>query len=286
MNSNQKLLKKNRIIIEPSKNFALKNLLEVFNFKDLIFLFIKRDFTVFYKQTILGPLWYVIQPLLNTIVFTIIFGNFAKIPTDGVAPFLFYLAGNVVWSYFSSCVNNTGNTFITNYQIFSKVYFPRIIIPLSNIIFSMLQFFTQFILFLLFLAYFKSKGADINLNLNILYVPLLLLHLAILSLGVGTLISALCSKYRDLSLAIGFGIQLWMFATPIIYPLSTIPEKYLFLISLNPVTSIVESFRFIFLGNNSISLEIILTSIVITLIIFILGILSFQKVEKNFIDTV
>ena len=286
MNSNQKLLKKNRIIIEPSKNFALKNLLEVFNFKDLIFLFIKRDFTVFYKQTILGPLWYVIQPLLNTIVFTIIFGNFAKIPTDGVAPFLFYLAGNVVWSYFSSCVNNTGNTFIKNYQIFSKVYFPRIIIPLSNIIFSMLQFFTQFILFLLFLAYFKSKGADINLNLNILYVPLLLLHLAILSLGVGTLISALCSKYRDLSLAIGFGIQLWMFATPIIYPLSTIPEKYLFLISLNPVTSIVESFRFIFLGNNSISLEIILTSIVITLIIFILGILSFQKVEKNFIDTV
>ncbi len=286
MNSIQKFLKKNQTIIEPNKNFALKNLLEVFNFKDLIFLFIKRDFTVFYKQTILGPLWYIIQPLLNTIVFTIIFGNFAKIPTDGVTPFLFYLAGNVVWSYFSSCVNNTGNTFITNYQIFSKVYFPRIVIPLSNIIFSMLQFFTQFILFLLFLAYFKSKGADINLTLNILYVPLLLLHLAVLSLGVGTLISALCSKYRDLSLAIGFGIQLWMFATPIIYPLSTVPEKYQFLISLNPVTSIVESFRFIFLGNNSISLEIILTSIVTTVIIFILGILSFQKVEKNFIDTV
>lgn len=286
MNSNQKFLKKNEIIIKPSKNFAFKNLLEIFNFKDLIFLFIKRDFTVFYKQTILGPLWYVIQPLANTIVFTIIFGNFAKIPTDGVAPFLFYLAGNVVWSYFSSCVNNTGNTFITNYQIFSKVYFPRIILPLSNIIFSMLQFFTQFILFLLFLVYFKSKGADINLNLNVLYVPLLLLHLAILSLGVGALISALCSKYRDLSLAIGFGIQLWMFATPIIYPLSTVPEKYQFLISLNPVTSIVESFRFIFLGNNSISLQIILTSIFITIIIFILGILSFQKVEKNFIDTV
>ena len=144
----------------------------------------------------------------------------------------------------------------------------------------------RLILFLLFLAYFKSKGADINLTLTILYVPLLLLHLAVLSLGVGTLISALCSKYRDLSLAIGFGIQLWMFATPIIYPLSTVPEKYQFLISLNPVTSIVESFRFIFLGNNSISLEIILTSIVTTVIIFILGILSFQKVEKNFIDTV
>lgn len=286
MNTTQKFIKKNQTIIEANKNFTLKNLLEVFNFKDLIFLFIKRDFKVFYKQTILGPLWYVIQPLLNTIVFTIIFGNFAKIPTDGVTPFLFYLAGNVVWSYFSSCVNNTGNTFVTNYQIFSKVYFPRIVIPLSNIIFSMLQFFTQFILFLLFLAYFKSKGADINLTLNILYVPLLLLHLAVLSLGVGMLISALCSKYRDLSLAIGFGIQLWMFATPIIYPLSIVPDKYQFLISLNPVTSIVESFRFIFLGNNAISLQIILTSILITAIIFILGILSFQKVEKNFIDTV
>lgn len=286
MNSIQKLLKKNQTIIEPNKNFAFKNLLEVINFKDLIFLFIKRDFTVFYKQTILGPLWYIIQPLLNTIVFTIIFGNFAKIPTDGVAPFLFYLAGNVVWSYFSTCVNNTGNTFTTNYQIFSKVYFPRIIIPLSNIIFSMLQFFIQFTLFLLFLAYFKIQGADINLNFNVLYVPLLLLHLAVLSLGVGTLISALCSKYRDLSLAIGFGIQLWMFATPIIYPLSTVPEKYQFLSSLNPVTSIVESFRFIFLGDNSISLEIILTSMITTIIILILGISSFQKVEKNFIDTV
>jgi len=286
MNSIQKSLKKKQTIIEPNKNFAFKNLLEVINFKDLIFLFIKRDFTVFYKQTILGPLWYIIQPLLNTIVFTIIFGSFAKIPTDGVAPFLFYLAGNVVWSYFSTCVNNTGNTFTTNYQIFSKVYFPRIIIPLSNIIFSMLQFFIQFTLFLLFLAFFKSQGADINLNFNVLYVPLLLLHLAVLSLGVGTLISALCSKYRDLSLAIGFGIQLWMFATPIIYPLSTVPEKYQFLSSLNPVTSIVESFRFIFLGDNSISLEIILISIFTTIIILILGISSFQKVEKNFIDTV
>ena len=164
MNSIQKLLKKKQTIIEPNKNFAFKNLLEVINFKDLIFLFIKRDFTVFYKQTILGPLWYIIQPLLNTIVFTIIFGNFAKIPTDGVAPFLFYLAGNVVWSYFSTCVNNTGNTFTSNYQIFSKVYFPRIIIPLSNIIFSMLQFFIQFTLFLLFLAFFKSQPDTIETN--------------------------------------------------------------------------------------------------------------------------
>ena len=273
-------------IIDTKKSFSFERIQELFKYKDLILLFIKRDFTTYYKQTILGPIWYILQPLLNTIVFTIVFGNFAKIPTDEIPPFLFYLAGSVVWSYFSTCVNSTGNTFKTNSQIFEKVYFPRIVMPISNIIFSMLQFGIQFLFFLCFLLYFYYSGVEIILDYKVFLIILLLFHLAILSLGVGALISSLCSKYKDLSLAIGFGIQLWMFATPIVYPLSVIPENFHFLISLNPVTSIVESFRHIFLGNSSISFEIYSTSIIVTLFIFLMGLFSFIKVEKNFIDTV
>tara|TARA_B100000287_G_C20616366_1_gene774184 strand:+ start:762 stop:1631 length:870 start_codon:yes stop_codon:yes gene_type:complete len=275
------------IVIKPQKNLLLlNNFKELIKYKDLIYLLIKRDFTTYYKQTILGPLWYILQPLLNTIVFTVIFGNFAKIPTDGIPPFLFYLAGSVVWSYFSTCVQLTGNIFVTNSSLFSKVYFPRMTIPFANIVFSLVQFLIQFTFFSAFLIYFSLNDFDFNLKPNILYTPLIIFHLAILCFGVGTLLSSLCSKYRDLSFVIGFGIQLWMFATPIVYPLSVVPEKYHLLMSLNPMTSIVECFRYIYLGTSSVDIKVISTSIIVTLLFLFFGTKLFQKVEKNFIDTV
>lgn len=274
-------------VITPNSSSKLRDISEIIKYKDLIALLIKRDFTTYYKQTILGPLWYIIQPLLNTLVFTVIFGNFAKIPTDGVPPFIFYLAGSVVWSYFSTCVTTTSNVFVTNASLFSKVYFPRLCIPIANIIFSLMQFLIQFTFFLAFLTYFIFSGSEIEINFKyIFFTPILIFYLAIISFAVGSFISALCSKYRDLSLAIGFGIQLWMFATPIVYPLSVVPENYQFLISLNPVTFIVESFRFLYLGSGTVNLEIFLSSLSSTIIILFLGLYFFKKVEKTFIDTV
>lgn len=274
-------------VITPNSSSNLRDISEIIKYKDLIALLIKRDFTTYYKQTILGPLWYIIQPLLNTLVFTVIFGNFAKIPTDGVPPFIFYLAGSVVWSYFSTCVTTTSNVFVTNASLFSKVYFPRLCVPIANVIFSLMQFLIQFTLFLAFLIYFIFSGSEIEINFKyIIFTPILIFYLAIISFAVGSFISALCSKYRDLSLAIGFGIQLWMFATPIVYPLSVVPENYQFLASLNPVTFIVESFRFLYLGSGTVNLEIFLLGLLSTIIILFLGLYFFKKVEKTFIDTV
>ena len=234
------------LIIKSKKKFLDFRLSEIYNYRDLIFLFVKRDFVTFYKQTILGPLWYIIQPLINTIVFTIIFGNLAKISTEGVPPFLFYFAGNVIWGYFAICLSTTSNTFVGNASIFGKVYFPRITVPISNVLIGLIQFFIQFSLFLCFLLYFYFKGVNIQLNFTLLLLPLLLLQVAFVGLGFGLLISSLTSKYRDLTFVMGFGVQLWMYATPIVYPLSIVPEKFRFLACLNPMASIVESFRYIF----------------------------------------
>lgn len=275
------------LIISSKKGWLDLNLKEVFQYIDLIFLFVKRDFVTFYKQTILGPLWYIIQPLAHTIVFTIIFGKVAKISTDGISPFLFYLSGTVVWSYFSSSVTLTADTFTKNADIFGKVYFPRLIIPISNVIVSLFQFGIQFSIFLFFLIYYNFQGEILNTNFtNLLFLPLVLLQLVILSLGVGILLSALTAKYRDLTFALSFGLQLWMFATPIVYPLSIVPEKYKIISALNPVTSIVEIFRGTFLGVNSIETSHIFISLAVTLIIFFSGLLLFSKIEQNFMDTV
>ena len=275
------------LIISSKKGWLDLNLKEVFQYIDLIFLFVKRDFVTFYKQTILGPLWYIIQPLANTLVFTIIFGKVAKISTDGISPFLFYLSGTVVWSYFASCVTLTADTFTKNSDIFGKVYFPRIIVPISNVIVSLLQFAIQFSIFLSFLIYYNFQGEILNFNfMNILFLPLVLLQLIILSLGVGILLSALTAKYRDLTFALSFGLQLWMFATPIVYPLSIVPEKYKIISALNPATSIVELFRGAFLGVSSIEFSHILISLAVTIFIFICGLLLFTKIEQNFMDTV
>lgn len=273
-------------VIKPKSKWFDINLGELYRYRDLIYLFVKRDFVTYYKQTILGPLWYIIQPLVNTIVFTIIFGNIAKISTDGLPPFLFYMAGTVAWSYFATCLNATSNTFVTNVEIFEKVYFPRLVMPIAAVIISLLQFFIQFIFFLLFLFYFIINGVHIEFNLLFLLTPFLLIQMAVLSLGVGILISSLTAKYRDLTFAMTFGVQLWMYATPIVYPLSIVPEKYRILCVLNPMTSIVESFRAMYLGVSSIQLIHIVISIIITILFFLIGIILFNRIEKNFVDTV
>jgi lipopolysaccharide transport system permease protein len=231
-------------------------------------------------------LWYIIQPLFNTLVFTLIFGKVAKIPTDGLPPFLFYLSGTVVWSYFSHCLNETSNTCTTNAEVFGKVYFPRIAVPISVALTAVFQFLIQFAIFLGFLSYFWYKGSNINPTIYIITLPLIVLHMAILSIGFGMMISALTAKYRDLAFAMSFMIQLWMYLTPIVYPLSQVPEKYRLFILINPMTAVVESFRGAFLGVNSITPQELLFSIFLSILFFISGIVIFSRVERTFMDTV
>jgi len=274
------------LYIKPKSGWFNIEIGEIFRYKDLILLFVKRDFVTFYKQTILGPLWYIIQPLFNTLVFTFIFGKVAKIPTDGLPPFLFYLSGTVVWSYFSHCLNETSNTFTTNAEVFGKVYFPRIAVPISVALTAVFQFLIQFAIFLGFLSYFWYKGSNINPTIYIITLPLIVLHMAILSIGFGMMISALTAKYRDLAFAMSFMIQLWMYLTPIVYPLSQVPEKYRLFILINPMTAVIESFRGAFLGVNSITPQELLFSIFLSILFFISGIVIFSRVERTFMDTV
>ena len=273
-------------IIKPSRGIININFYELFKYKDLVILFVKRDFVTFYKQTILGPIWYILQPLLNTIVFTIIFGRLAQIPTDNLPPFLFYMAGNIIWGYFAFCMNTTSSTFVKNSDIFGKVYFPRITVPISNVIIGLFQFILQLIFFLCFYFYFIYNGLSVKISYTILFLPFILIHTAVIALGFGLLLSSLTSKYRDLTFVLGFGIQLWMFATPVVYPLSIIPEQYVFFSILNPMTSVVESFKFIFFGESAIQLTHIIISILISTFVFLLGLIIFYKTEKTFIDTV
>lgn len=221
-----------------------------------------------------------------TIIFTVIFSRVARIPTDNVPPFLFYMAGNVVWGYFSNCFNATSTTFVTNAAIFGKVYFPRLVMPLSNVITRLFMFIIQFGLFAVFYGYFLMKGAPIRPNLWVLTMPLLLLQMALMGLGFGILVSSLTTKYRDLTFLVTFGVQLWMYATPIVYPLSQIPAKYRLLMNLNPMTSVVEVFRFAFLGQGTVSAEGIWCSLIETLLVLAIGTVLFNRVEKTFMDTV
>jgi len=262
------------------------NFKELWQYRDLIALFVRRDFVTFYKQTILGPLWYIIQPLFTTIVFTIIFGRVAKISTDELPPFLFYMSGNVMWGYFSASLQATSNTFTTNASIFGKVYFPRLTVPLATIIVNFLQFFIQFGLFLGFYFYFMSKGVPIRPTIWIVGLPILLLQMAMLGMGIGILISSMTTKYKDLRFAMGFLVQLWMYASPIVYPLSQIPDWLLPYYVLNPMVSIVESFRYAFLGTSAIQWHHIAISWAMTLFLLFAGIVLFSRIEKTFMDTV
>ena len=286
MNSNSNTHDSWDIVIKPVHGWFNINIKEISRYWNLILLFVKRDFVVFYKQTILGPLWYIIQPLFNTLVFTLIFGKVAKIPTDGIPPFIFYLSGTVVWSYFASCLNQTGKTFVANAQVFGKVYFPRVTVPISIAITAVFQFIIQFMLFLGFFLYFWYLGTDIKPSIYIFTLPLIVLHMAILSVGMGLIISAATAKYRDLTFAMGFLTQLWMYMTPIVYPLSEVPDKYKIFILINPMTAVVESFRGAFLGAGSLTLNGLIISVSITIIVFFLGIILFSRVEKTFMDTV
>lgn len=274
------------LVLRPKRGWFDIDLRALWSYRDLILLFVRRDFVAIYKQTVLGPLWFLLQPIFTTLVFTVIFGKVAKIPTDGLPPMLFYMTGIVAWNYFSGCLTNTSDTFVKNASIFGKVYFPRLIVPISVVISNILTFLIQVFLLLAFLAYFYLKGAAIQPSLWILLVPLMIVHMAALGLGMGILISALTTKYRDLTYAVGFGVQLWMYATPIVYPLSQISDKWQWLVALNPMTAIVETFRYAFLGAGTVDLRVLGVSIAMTLLILAAGIILFSRIEKTFMDTV
>ena len=273
-------------VIKPSNGWLDIKFKELWQYRDLIAMFIRRDFVAFYKQTILGPLWFFLQPLFTTIVFTIVFGQIANLPTNGLPQILFYLSGTVMWNYFAACLNTTSNTVVANAGIFGKVYFPRLVTPIAVVLTQMMTFAIQFCLFIFIFFYFYISGADVKPNLWILATPVLLLQMACLGLGCGIIVSSMTTKYRDLSLLVTFGVQLWMYATPVVYPISMVSGKLAVFMALNPMTAIIEVFRHAFLGGQLIPLWYWGTSIGTTIFLLLLGIVLFSKVEKNFMDTV
>ncbi|MCU0485279.1 MAG: ABC transporter permease [Anaerolineales bacterium] len=274
------------LIIRPQRGWLDLRLGELWRYRDLVLLFVRRDFVSVYKQTILGPLWYLIQPLLTTLIFTVVFGSFASLPTDGLPPFIFYLAGTVVWSYFADCLNKTANTFVGNAHLFGKVYFPRLAVPVSILLSNLIAFAIQFALFLAFLLYFWLTGADIQPNAWVLLTPILILIMAGLGLGFGIIVSALTTRYRDLRFLVSFGVSLWMYATPVIYPVSGIPERFRALVLANPLTPVVETFRYAFLGAGSASAGGLLYAAGCMVAVLALGVMLFNRVEATFMDTV
>lgn len=275
--------------IKPKNNFFELNLKEVWQYRDLLSLFVKRDIVTVYKQTILGPLWYLIQPLFTSIIFTIIFNNVAGINTGTVPPFLFNLAGITVWNYFTACLNDTSDTFKKNAAIFGKVYFPRIIMPISIVISNLLKFGIQFTIFIGFYIYYYSKGAEISLNEYTIFFPLLIIIMGFLGLGLGMLISSLVTKYRDFSYLVSFGVQLLMYLSAVMYPMALIVAKipnYAWIVKYNPLAYVIESTRFMLLNVGKITLLGLLYTLVVTVIVFFVGLLVFNKTEKSFIDTV
>lgn len=273
-------------IIRPKRGLLDLRLRELWRARELIMLFVWRDFVSAYKQTVLGPFWYVIQPVLTTIVFTVIFGNIAKLPTDGLPPFLFYMAGNTIWNYFSACLISTSNTFTANAGMFGKVYFPRLSIPISVVLSNLISFGIRFGMFILFLVYFMLAGSGIHPTWWILILPVLMLIMALLGLGIGIIVSSLTTKYRDLQQLVGFGVQLLMYGTPVIYPLSTIQGTMRWVILANPMTPVVEVFRLAFLGVSAIAPIFLLYSAGFAVVVFLAGVLIFNYVQNNFMDTV
>jgi lipopolysaccharide transport system permease protein len=274
------------MVIRPQRGWFDLRLGELWRYRDLIMLFVRRDFVAIYKQTILGPLWYLIQPVLTTITFTIVFGRFAGLPTDGLPQFIFYMAGTVIWSYFAESLRKTSETFISNAGLFGKVYFPRLAVPISILISSLIAFIIQFLLFLCFLAYFWITGSAVQPNIWVLITPFLLLLMAGLGLGFGIIISSLTTRYRDLRFLVSFGIQLWMYATPVIYPVSSIPERFQPILRANPITPILETFRYAYLGAGTVDPLDLVYSFGFTLLVLLLGIVLFNRVEQTFMDTV
>jgi lipopolysaccharide transport system permease protein len=273
------------LIIRPHRKWFDLKLGELWRYRDLVMLFVRRDFVSLYKQTVLGPLWYIIQPLLTTITFTLVFGRIAKLPTDGLPQFLFYMSGTVIWTYFATCLTKTSETFVHNAPLFGKVYFPRLAVPVSILISNLIAFSIQFVFFLGFMVYFALRGAQLHPNLWILATPLFLLMMAGLSLGFGTIILALTTKYRDLRFLVQFGVQLLMYATPVVYSTSSIPAQFQPLIRANPMTAVIEAFRYAFLGGGSVSLGGLAYSFVFMVVIVAVGAVAFNRVEATFVDT-
>lgn len=272
-------------IIQPKNGLLDLKIKELWNYRDLIRMFVKRDFKTMYKQTILGPLWIIINPILTTLMQVFIFGNLANLSTDGMPHIVFYMAGNTIWLYFSGCLNNTANTFVRNANVFGKVYFPRLVTPISIVISGLISFAVQFGIFLIFIVWFWMKGI-IAPNITVILLPVYILMLAMLSMGCGVIISALTTKYRDLSILVTFGIQLWMYGSAIIFPISSIPEKWGTLLMLNPIVPIVEAFRYAFTGKGVFSVQYLGIGMIITLILLLIGCVMFNKVERTFMDTV
>ena len=273
-------------IIQPKTSLLDLRLGEVWRYRDLVAMFVRRDFVATYKQTILGPIWFFVQPLLTTITFMIIFGRVAQIPTDGMPAMVFYLSGITVWNYFSQTLTATSTIFTANANIFGKVYFPRLTLPISIVISNLVRFAIQFALFFCVWIFYLLKEPQLQPNWTIALTPILLMLMGLLSLGLGMIFSALTTKYRDLAMLLQFGIQLLMYATPVIYPMSSIPEKYKWIILANPVSAIVETFRYAFLGSGVFNWSMLGYSALFTAIILFVGVIIFNKVEKSFMDTV
>ena len=278
--------------IKPTSSLFDIKLKEVWKYRDLMLLFVKRDFVAQYKQTVLGPLWHFIQPILTTMMFVVVFGKIAKIPTGSaghiIPPVLFYLSGLTIWNYFSACLINTSSTFTNNAAIFGKVYFPRLVLPISIVLSNMIKFFIQFLLLLTVLIYYQFHGYPIHLSISWLLIPLLVVIMAGIGLGAGIILSSLTSKYRDFSVLIGFGLQLLIYLSPVIYPLSYLESKgkYTMLIHYNPISPIIEGFKYAIFGEGYFNLYYIGYSLLVMIILLFLGIMYFSKVEKTFMDTV
>lgn len=274
------------LVITPRKKWWDLQLREVWHYRDLIAMFVRRDFVSKYKQTILGPLWFLLQPFLTSVVFTVVFGNIAKLPTDDLPQLLFYMSGTVLWSYFSTCLVSTSEIFINNAHLFGKVYFPRLVMPVSVVISNLITFGIQFLFFIGFFIYFFIIGEPVGFTLWALALPLLILLMGGLGLGFGIIISSLTTKYRDLRFLVSFGVSLWMYGTPVIYPVSSIPEKWRWVADYNPVTPIIETFRLGFLGRGEVSWLRLAYSTFFMLVVLLIGVMVFNRVEKTFIDTV
>lgn len=272
-------------VITPKCTSLTQNIKEAWEYKDLILLFVQRDFKTMYKQTILGPLWIILVPLITTLMQVFVFGNIAGISTDGIPQFLFYLSSNALWLYFSNCLTRISDTFISNSSIFGKVYFPRIVMPISTIISQFISFLIQFGIFMIVDIYYINLGL-VRPNIFVLLTPVYILNISILSLGCGVIISSMTTKYRDLRVLFNFGIQLWMYISAVIYPVSSIPQQYVNLMMLNPVVPVIEAFRYSYTGVGSFSVKYLLISFLFSLLILILGMLLFNKVERTFMDTI
>jgi len=275
--------------ITPKNKFFSLNFKEIWQYRDLLMLFVKRDIITVYKQTVLGPLWYLIQPLFTSITFTIIFNNVAGIKTGTIPPFLFNLAGIMVWNYFTACLNGTSDTFKSNAGIFGKVYFPRIITPLSIVISNLIKFGIQFLIFIFFYIFFYFQGNDLSINGAILFFPILIAFMGILGLGLGMIISSMVTKYRDLNNLVGFGVQLLMYISAVMYPMELIKQKlpkFGWIVEYNPLAYVIETSRYMLLNTGEISIFGLLYTAMVTLTVFFVGLLVFNRTEKSFIDTV